>query len=202
MTHGIATVNPNSPLTEADINQAIASAVAAILRRGTLPNEMYSPKNLVTVSGANSLAVDEEMGIIHRVWRLDGSKRIKLEYVTLDRMDDVFRYDGGTHATAKPVRWTFNNNKIELEPTPDAVYTISYRGERVAGSLYNIPDDFRDVVINGALSVVLPAYIRPFERGLAEVAKYYRKSTGRKRQWSHGSAVRAHTAHNWRKNVA
>lgn len=201
MTRGIATVNPNSPVTEADINQAIASAVSAILRRGTLPSEMYSPPNLTTVSGANALEVDEEMGIIHRVWRLDGTKRIKLEWVSLDRLDDVFRYDGDTHATAKPLRWTFNNGKIELDPTPDDTYTIAYRGERVSGSIYNVPDDFRDIVINGALSVVIPAYIRPFERGLQDVARYYRKAKGKKRQWSHGSAVRAQRAERYSRNV-
>ena len=201
MLEGAKVANPKSSLKEADLNEAIASAVAAIRRRGNLPNEMYAPNNLATTANRNWLAVDKEMGIIHRVWRLDGAKRYKLEYISLDKLDDEYRYDGTEHSTRIPTMWTFNKGRIELFPVPDGVYAIPYRGERTSGSLSNIPDDFKDVVINGALSIISPAYIRPFERGLAEVSRYYRVVKGKKRQWKHGSIVRQHFADRWNRNV-
>jgi len=184
-----------------EVNEAIASAVAAIRRKGNLPNEMYTPKSLTTTADQNWLAIDEEMGVIHRVWRIDQGKRIKLAWVSLNVLDDDFRYDGSVHADSKPVRWTFNNGRLELDPTPDAAYTITYRGERKSGSIQNIPDDFRDIVTVGALSMIIPAYIGVFARGLSDVAKHYRVAKGKKRQWRHGSAVRAHSSVRYSRNV-
>jgi len=194
-------VNPTADLSEDVANEAIASAVSAILREGNFPAEMYEAPSFDTVSGTTSYDIDRDMGVIHRVWLVESGKRTKLEYVDIDRMDDVYRYDGATHDSAKPVRWTVSADYIEINPTPDAAYTIAYRGERAPGSLTNIPEAFRDIVVVGALSMLVPAYINPFERGLAKIKKYLRPAKGKQYQWGLSSNVVAHQAVREDRNV-
>lgn len=172
------------------------------MREGNFPTEMYSPPNLTTASGTFQYTPDTDMGIVHRVWLVESGKRTPLEYLSVDVLDDDFRYDGSTQTNAKPTRWTFTGGKIELDPVPDKAYTIAYRGERKTSSVSNIPDQFRDVLVAGGLSFFIPAYIPVFERGKMSVKRYWRSAKPRKRGWAHSGIVKQHQDERYDRNVS
>lgn len=193
--------NPNVSVDDAVVNEAIASAVGAILRAGRLPMETISPSPFTTTSGTASYSIPDTMGKIERVWIVEGDGRTKLEGVSLDRFDDDYRYAESAVASGEPTVWTIEGTKLVLYPTPDGTYTISMRGERRSGDLANLPDGFRDAVILGALSVLLPVYMPAFNMALRNVKTYLRAQGTTKREWRFGASVQSHHDYRRTRNV-
>lgn len=198
----LKSANPQADVSEDLTLEAVHASVGAIVREGNFPTEVFSPPNLTTTAGTSTLTPHSDMGVVHRVWLVETGKRTPLDPLTLDVLDDNYRYDGTTQTNAKPLRWAMNAGKIDLHPTPDQAYTIAYRGERKSSSLQNIPEQFRDVVIAGALSLYIPAYLPVFERGKYAVKRYWRAARGTPRTWSQSGQVTAHHNERFDQNVA
>jgi hypothetical protein len=174
---------------ESTIEAAINSAINRTIRGAELPPLRWEPPSFPTVASDASYDMHDQVFKVLSVEIEDAGVRSGLDFRAWDQMREL-RF--GTQANGKPEFWTVWEGKMELWPTPDKVYTIYYPSLRKAGGLDAIDDQFRDVVINGALAFFDPAYIPVFEKGKKEVNAYWEYERAERMSFEMDAAVEAH----------
>lgn len=160
---------------ESTIEAAIYSAINQVLREAEYPGTQFEPTGIVTASGTYKYNIHDQVEkILDAVEITDSAGLIAPLY--FKSWDDMRKLRHGTPPdNAKPTYWTVWGGKMELSPTPDAVYTVNYPSLKKGSTLDLIPETYRDAPMFGALSVFDPKYIGVFEKAKGEVLAYWEK---------------------------
>lgn len=179
----------DATVVSTDIDAAINASINQILRQAEISNIQFDPPAFNTVANTDEYNINDSVFKILEMEITDAGIKSALSFISWRKWKT---YKHGTPVTGKPENWTVWSNKIRLWPIPSAVYSITYPSLKKVGGIDAIAEEFRDVVLNGALAVFEPRYIAVFEKGKEELYAYWEKERASNNDWQGDADVEAH----------
>jgi len=174
-----------------DIDASINSAMNKIFREAELAAIQFEPPPLNTVVGQDFYDINASVFKILEMEITTSGIKGPLSFVSW-RVYKQLKW--GSQSNSIPLHWTVWENKIRLWPAPDAVYVLTMQTLKKVGGIDAIAEEFRDVVLDGALSFFDPKYIPVFEKGKQELYAYWEKERASNNQFQGDADVEAHHA--------
>jgi hypothetical protein len=174
---------------ESTCEAAINTAINQILRETELSAIQFDPPAINTVAGTDAYDTHASVFKILTMEITEAGNRQPLNFIPWRQWKETLF---GTQARGKPEFWSYWDTKIRLSPSPDAVYSITYPSLKKVGGLDAIDDEFRDVVLNGALAFFAPQYIPVFQKGKGELYAYWEKERAGSQSLLFDADVQAH----------
>lgn len=142
-------------LSDTDIDQVLNEVYAQLLGVTDWPF-LYTTGQVATVAGQANVAIPAPLRTVSSVVVVGTDVHERLTQVTVDTIDDAEDTEDGVPTVYAQVSPT----TIILHPTPDAAYTVEYRGHEAkpaltAGDAPVFADEFHPAVAYGAAARIL-----------------------------------------------
>lgn len=172
-----------------DIDASINAAMNKIFREAELSSIQFEPPPINTVIGQDFYNIPDTVFKIMEMEITVSGIKSALPFKSWRQYKELKH---GTQSPGTPQYWTVWENKIRLWPAPDAICQLTMQTLKKVGGIDAIAEEFRDVVLDGALSFFDPQYLPVFEKGKEELYAYWEKERASNSDWQGDADVEAH----------